>query len=129
MAEVLANKTLPFAKIKPYNRQTDKSEKIEEKNEETQIKTANAIIEDIENRPKTTNSKVVNKAKMTRGQLCKSRIVGFFKDSRFAGIPLAIIYGIYVYYMITFLILSGPLNLDPTEMGKNETDVNRSNYR
>ena len=93
------------------------------------MKTANAIIEGIEKTPKTTNSKVVNKGKVTRAQLCKSKIVGFLKGSRFAGIPLAIIYGIYVYYMITFLILSGPLNLNQNEMGKNETDVNRSNYR
>ena len=107
----------------------EKSRNIEEKVEETEIKTANAIIEDIEKTPKTTNSKVVNKAKMTRPQLCKSKIAGFFKGSRFAGIPLAIIYGIYVYYMISFLILSGPLNLNPTVMGKNETDVNKSNYR
>ena len=85
---------------------------------ETEIKNTNAIIEDIEKAPKT------NKV-----QLCKSKIVGFFTGSRFAGIPLAIIYGAYVYYMISFVILSGPLNLNPTEMGKNETDVNGSNYR
>ena len=125
----MASTTLPFAKIKPYNRQTDKSEKIEEKDEATEIKTANAIIEGIESKPQTTNSKVIKKIKMTKAQLCKSKIVRFLKGSRFAGIPLAIIYGIYVYYMISFLILSGPLNLSPTEMGKNETDVNRSNYR
>ena len=125
--------TLPFCKNLPFNRQIDKSETIEEKFEETEIKTANAIIEDIESKPKTLpktkNSKVVNKGKITRAQVCKSKIVGFFKGSRFAGIPLAIIYGVYVYYMISFVILSSPLNWNPTEMGKNETDVNRSNYR
>ena len=120
-----------------YNRQTDESElsliekskNIEEKVEEPEIKTANAIIKDIEKIPETKNSKVVKKGKVTRGQLCKSKIVGFFKGSKFAGIPLSIIYGIYVYYMISFVILSGPLNWNPTEMGKNDTDVNRSNYR
>ena len=119
-----------------YNRQTDESElnqiekskNTEEKVEETEIKTANAIIKDIEKIPETKNSKVVKKGKVTRGQLCKSKIVGFFKGSKFAGIPLAIIYGVYVYYMISFVILSGPLNWNPTELGKNETDVNRSDY-
>ena len=127
----------PMSDIKLCKSHTDKSElsviekskNIEEKVEETEVKTAKAIIKDIEKTPKIKNSKVVNKAKMTRAQSCKSKIAGFFKGSRFAGIPLAIIYGIYVYYMISFLILSGPLNWNPTEMGKNETDVNRSNYR
>ena len=106
----------------------EKSKNIEEKIEETEIKTANTIIRDIEKIPKTKNSKVVKKGKVTRGQSCKSKIVGFFKGSKFAGIPLAIVYGVYVYYMISFVILSGPLNWNPTEMGKNETDVNRSDY-
>ena len=59
---------------------------MEEKDEETEIKTANAIIEGIESKPKTTNLKVANKTKMTRAQLCKSKIVRFLKGKS-PGVP------------------------------------------
>ena len=32
----------------------------------------------------------------------------FMSTSRFAGIPLALLYGFYVYYLVTWLILSEP---------------------
>jgi hypothetical protein len=38
-------------------------------------------------------------------QLISTRFVLFVKKSRWSGIPLAAFYGIYVYYMLTFLIL------------------------
>ena len=82
----LVHTTLLFAKIKPYNRQTDKSENIEEKDEETEIKTANAIIKDFETTPKTTNSEVVNKIEMNRAQSCKSKLARFLKGKS-PGVP------------------------------------------
>ena len=47
-----------------------------------------------------------------------TRLVLFIKDSKWGGVPFALLYGLYMYYMITFLILS-----DPTQINSaNETN-------
>ena len=38
----------------------------------------------------------------------RTRLVLFIRDSKWGGVPFAVLYGLYMYYMITFLILSDP---------------------
>ena len=38
--------------------------------------------------------------------------IRFWKESRLAGLPLAPIYGLYLYYMIAFLIFTEPVDID-----------------
>ena len=48
----------------------------------------------------------------------KTILVLFIRDSKWGGVPFALLYGLYMYYMITFLILS-----DPTQINSaNETN-------
>ena len=48
----------------------------------------------------------------------RTRLVLFIRNSKWGGVPFALLYGLYMYYMITFLILS-----DPTQINSaNETN-------
>ena len=42
----------------------------------------------------------------------RTRLVLFIRDSKWGGVPFAVLYGLYMYYMITFLILSDPASIN-----------------
>ena len=42
----------------------------------------------------------------------QTRLVLFIRDSKWGGVPFAVLYGLYMYYMVTFLILSDPAHIN-----------------
>ena len=61
-------------------------------------------------------------------QTLKSKLIDFFKHSRFAGLPFALIFGIYMYYMISCQILYPERLLSP-EDALDALDYDISNIR
>jgi hypothetical protein len=60
-----------------------------------------------------------NKKEKKNGKLeeakWKTKFKRVLKTSRFAGLPLAILYGVYVYYLFAFFLLSDPPTLPANE--------------
>ena len=53
----------------------------------------------------------------------RTRLVLFIRDSKWGGVPLAVLYGLYMYYMVTFLILSDPAPMNSVNVtNRYETD-------
>ena len=49
----------------------------------------------------------------------RTRLVLFVRNSKWGGVPFAVLYGCYMYYLITFLMLS-----DPTPVNR-KNEINR----
>ena len=56
-------------------------------------------------------------------QSWRTRFGLFVRDSKFGGVPFAILYGLYMYYLMTFLVLTSP-TLE-TETKVEEPSINR----
>ena len=55
-----------------------------------------------------TSEVVLPETHVERKLPLRTRLVLFIRDSKWGGVPFAVLYGLYMYYMITFLILSDP---------------------
>ena len=57
----------------------------------------------------------------------------FVKDSRWGGIPLALLYGLYMYYLVAHMVLTNPSSSEmPTELKEQKVErylYNRMNSR
>ena len=60
-------------------------------------------------------SRLVNDTS-THKHKCNFKWIDWFKTSRFAGLPFALLFGCYFYYLVTFLILSGVDDLELLDM-------------
>ena len=57
-----------------------------------------------------------------------TRLVLFIRDSKWGGVPFALLYGLYMYYMITFLILSDPTQINSANETNRYTHIDRYCY-
>lgn len=76
-------------------------------------------IQTFEEVPGEQKCKPKKKSKLTS----KSKVTNWFKTSRYAGIPFALLFGLYFYYLVTSLILDTGNNLEVTEP-ENEFHLN-----
>ena len=58
----------------------------------------------------------------------RTRLVLFIRDSKWGGVPFAVLYGLYMYYMITFLILSDPTHINSANETNRYTHIDRYCY-
>ena len=66
-----------------------------------------------------------NKAENGKIKVAKSKLSNFFVNNKFGGLPFAILYGIYLYFVVTNLILTdGTEEPSPIAESLKEKDSN-----
>ena len=79
------------------------------------------VVEDGRKRSESSSS---TQGKAKSPQKSKAGVRAFLLESRFSGLPLALLYGAFIYYYVTFLVLSEA----PSREGIRPTEGDNSTY-
>lgn len=70
-----------------------------------------------------------DKKAKTKLSPCLGKVKAFMKSSRYAGIPLALIFGLYFYYLLTFFIFTEPDEIGYSDLVKaGDRNISLSRY-